>query len=80
MPPGAVQGGRLRDPRGQEICDGSGDGIGKEHKFSGEKLTTLLALYRYEGDFENALKMMDEIYKVGEGATPAASTATTMPI
>ena len=42
-----------------------GTGIGKEHKFSGEKLTTLLALYRYEGEFENALKMMDEIYKVG---------------
>lgn len=43
----------------------TGDGIGKEHKFSGEKLTTLLALYRYEGDFENALAMMDGIYKVG---------------
>ncbi|EFC90906.1 MULTISPECIES: aldehyde dehydrogenase family protein [Dethiosulfovibrio] len=42
-----------------------GDGIGKEHKFSGEKLTTLLTLHRYEGEFENALKMMDEIYKVG---------------
>ena len=42
-----------------------GDGIGKEHRFSGEKLTTLLALYRYEGNFENALKMVDEIYKVG---------------
>ena len=42
-----------------------GTGIGKEHKFSGEKLTTLLALYRYEGEFENALKMMDGIYKVG---------------
>ena len=42
-----------------------GDGIGKEHLFSGEKLTTLLALYRYDGAFENALKMMDEIYKVG---------------
>ncbi|MDR1048674.1 MAG: aldehyde dehydrogenase family protein [Synergistaceae bacterium] len=42
-----------------------GTGIGKEHKFSGEKLTTLLALYRYEGEFENALKMMNEIYKVG---------------
>lgn len=42
-----------------------GDGIGKTYKFSGEKLTTLLALYRYEGDFENALSMMDEIYKVG---------------
>jgi len=42
-----------------------GTGIGKEHKFSGEKLTTLMDLYRYEGEFENALKMMDEIYKVG---------------
>ncbi|MDR2528600.1 MAG: aldehyde dehydrogenase family protein [Synergistaceae bacterium] len=42
-----------------------GTGIGKEHKFSGEKLTTLLALHRYEGEFENALKMVDEIYKVG---------------
>ncbi|GAB1485856.1 aldehyde dehydrogenase family protein [Aminivibrio sp.] len=42
-----------------------GDGIGKNHPFSGEKLTTLLALYRYEGDFENALKMVDEIFKVG---------------
>ena len=41
-----------------------GDGIGKDHPFSGEKLTTLLALYRYEGDFENALAMMDGIYKV----------------
>lgn len=42
-----------------------GDGIGKEHKFSGEKLTTLLALYRYEGGFENALATMDKIYQVG---------------
>ena len=42
-----------------------GDGIGKEYKFSGEKLTTLLALYRYEGEFENALAMMDKIYQVG---------------
>ena len=42
-----------------------GDGIGKKHKFSGEKLTTLLALYRYEGEFENALAMMDKIYQVG---------------
>jgi hypothetical protein len=29
-----------------------GTGVGKEYKFSGEKLTTLLALYRYEGEFE----------------------------
>lgn len=41
-----------------------GEGIGKEYKFSGEKLTTLLAIYKYEGEFENALKVMDEIYKV----------------
>ena len=26
-----------------------GDGIGKEHPFSGEKLTTLLAVYKYQG-------------------------------
>ena len=42
-----------------------GDGIGKEYKFSGEKLTTLLTLFRYDGEFENALKMMEEIFKVG---------------
>lgn len=41
-----------------------GDGIGKEHPFSGEKLTTLLALYRYEG-FDQALEMMRAIYEVG---------------
>lgn len=42
-----------------------GDGIGKEHPFSGEKLTTLLAVYKYEGEFENALDMMRAIYEVG---------------
>jgi sulfoacetaldehyde dehydrogenase len=41
-----------------------GDGIGKEHFFSSEKLTTLLAVYKYEG-FDNALKMMKGIYEVG---------------
>lgn len=38
-----------------------GDGIGKGHFFSGEKLTTLLAIYKYKG-FDNALKMMHAIY------------------
>ncbi len=42
-----------------------GEGIGKEHFFSSEKLTTLLALYKYEGEFENALDMMRGIYEVG---------------
>jgi sulfoacetaldehyde dehydrogenase len=41
-----------------------GDGIGKEHPYSGEKLTTLLAVYRYEG-FDEALEMMRGIYEVG---------------
>jgi sulfoacetaldehyde dehydrogenase len=41
-----------------------GDGIGKEHRFSGEKLTTLLAVYRYSG-FDQALEMMRAIYEVG---------------
>ena len=42
-----------------------GDGIGKEHPFSREKLTTLLAVYKYEGEFEHALDMMRAIYEVG---------------
>ena len=41
-----------------------GDGIGKEHLFSSEKLTTLLAVYRYNG-FDQALAMMRAIYEVG---------------
>ncbi len=41
-----------------------GDGIGKDHPFSGEKLTTLLAVYKYSG-FDCALKMMQAIYEVG---------------
>jgi sulfoacetaldehyde dehydrogenase len=41
-----------------------GDGIGKEHHFSGEKLTTLLALYKYKG-FDQALQMMRGVYEVG---------------
>ncbi len=43
----------------------NGTGIGEEHPFSKEKLTTVLALYKYEGDFENALQMMEAIYEVG---------------
>ncbi|MDR3590375.1 MAG: aldehyde dehydrogenase family protein [Negativicutes bacterium] len=41
-----------------------GDGIGKEYPFSGEKLTTLLAVYKYKG-FAKALEMMKAIYEVG---------------
>ena len=45
--------------------DGNPEGIGKEHFFSSEKLTTLLALFKYEGEFENALDKMRAIYEVG---------------
>jgi len=38
--------------------------IGKEYKFSGEKLTTLMALYHFE-DFDDALNTVSQIYKVG---------------
>ncbi len=38
--------------------------IGKEHRFSGEKLTALLALYRFH-DFDQALDMVRRIYEVG---------------
>ena len=41
-----------------------GDGIGKEHPFSSEKLTTLLAVYKYTG-FDQALQMMRAVYEVG---------------
>jgi sulfoacetaldehyde dehydrogenase len=41
-----------------------GDGIGSEHLFSSEKLTTLLAVYKYSG-FDQALEMMRGIYEVG---------------
>ncbi len=38
--------------------------IGPDHPFCKEKLTTLMALYRYEG-FKNALNIISEIYAVG---------------
>lgn len=40
------------------------EAIGKEHRFSGEKLTTVLAVYRYHG-FEEALEKVKKIYEVG---------------
>ena len=38
--------------------------IGPEHKFSSEKLSVVLAVYRYDG-FEQALRMVHDIYEVG---------------
>jgi len=41
-----------------------GDGIGKQHFYSSEKLTTLLAVYKYN-TFDDALAMMKGVYEVG---------------
>ncbi|MEW7006586.1 aldehyde dehydrogenase family protein [Lentilitoribacter sp. EG35] len=38
--------------------------IGPEHKFSKEKLTTLMALYHFD-EFEDALSIVEAIYNVG---------------
>jgi sulfoacetaldehyde dehydrogenase len=38
--------------------------IGKEHLFSGEKLSPVLSIFRYRG-FDNALKMVQQIFEVG---------------
>ena len=51
-------------PENRKFIMVHGDGIGREHHFSGEKLTTLLALYKYDG-FDQALDMMRGIYEVG---------------
>lgn len=41
------------------------DHIGKEYPFSSEKLTTLLAIFKYSGGFDTALEMVKQIYEVG---------------
>jgi len=56
---------------GFEIADGKSfiivkqDEIGKQHFFSKEKLSVVLAIYKYEGGFDTALKMVEQIYEVG---------------
>ncbi len=40
------------------------DQIGKEHRFSSEKLSVVMALFKYRG-FDDALKKVEQIYEVG---------------
>ena len=40
------------------------DRIGKEHRFSSEKLSPVLAVFKYSG-FDNGLKMVSDIFEVG---------------
>jgi len=41
------------------------DKIGKEHVFSGEKLSPVLAVFKYPKGFGNALNMVRQIFEVG---------------
>lgn len=47
------------------MTGGGIENVGKEHFFSSEKLTTLLTLFKYYGEFENALTMMQAMFNVG---------------
>ena len=52
-------------PAGKTFLIVKEDKIGKEHLFSGEKLGTMLAIFKYKGEFEAALDMVRKIYEVG---------------
>jgi acyl-CoA reductase-like NAD-dependent aldehyde dehydrogenase len=51
------------------------DGVGPDHPFSGEKLSVVLALYRYEGGIENAVRLVNAItHYQGRGHTCGVHT------
>jgi len=52
-------------PPGKTFLIVKEDRIGKEHPFSSEKLGTMLAIFKYSGEFEVALDMVRKIYDVG---------------
>ena len=51
-------------PPGKTFIIVQEDKIGKAHRFSGEKLSPVLATFRYSG-FDNLLKMVSAIFEVG---------------
>ena len=52
-------------PEGKKFLIVKEDNIGKEYVFSSEKLSPVLAYFKYGGEFENGLDRIREIYKVG---------------
>ena len=58
-----VAGFQIPDDRKFLMVENQGK-IGAEHKFSKEKLTTLMALYHFE-DFDDALETVSKIYNTG---------------
>jgi len=51
-------------PAGKKFLIVKEDSIGKTHLFSSEKLSPVLAIFKYSG-FENALEMVRQVYEVG---------------
>jgi sulfoacetaldehyde dehydrogenase len=51
-------------PEGKSFIIVQEDQIGRRHPFSGEKLSPVLAVFKYEG-FDNLLKMVTAIFEVG---------------
>src|SRR4051794_15367447 len=51
-------------PAGKSFIIVKEDQIGKAHRFSSEKLSPVLAIFKYSG-FENLLKMVSQIFEVG---------------
>jgi sulfoacetaldehyde dehydrogenase len=52
-------------PEGRSFLIVKEDRIGKDHPFSSEKLSPVLAIFKYEGGFDTVLKMVEQIYEVG---------------
>jgi sulfoacetaldehyde dehydrogenase len=52
-------------PAGKSFIIVKEDKIGKAHRFSSEKLSPVLAIFKYSGGFENVLKMVSAIFEVG---------------
>jgi len=51
-------------PAGKSFIIVKEDQIGKAHRFSGEKLSPVLAIFKYSG-FDNLLRMVSEVFEVG---------------
>jgi len=51
-------------PEGKSFIIVKEDAIGKEHRFSGEKLSPVLAIFQFDG-FDQALTMVSDILEVG---------------
>ena len=48
-------------PEGTSFLIVEEDGVGPEHPFSGEKLSVVLAAYRYDGDIADAVALVNDI-------------------